>query len=512
MPKRRLQFPAFLFNPLLRVWNLRLLLLLSALNIFLNHAANGWYFTTLTSLTFLAPSIVIFHHLTVLILCGTALMDLCLTGIEIASEFVSLVVSTVVTIRSIVRPDDLTLRAVAYCGTFGILLLLSILAVSARIATIAKCDQPLIHQRFSMLGGCRRTHPTYTAFRILFGRAIARPLVRGESKLITIARALVTFGIFFAAPAFAFYSIILVPGTEQIYIKTIYLQDRPSPGNASIFWDSYSSLITANVTVVPFDKQLQVGTCVQEYIGVDCPLLWTDVSQISISMEMPEATSWASVMFASNTAYGLQRDILLNELSVSLFPGSHLVGELTWIRRDLMSPPQWGIPSPAETIYLVEIRNLQPQPYPISTNTIDSTALTGVSTFGGFWTFLSGAYALLFGAHVLYFMLGRRPLSALGIVHIFQQEALIRQWHEDFPAIHTEGGLPGSKHAGIIAFIRDRLVDLDPDPKQVDEEFDSGAQIKKLMIKITSMCAGDHPLQGKSTSGSMGDDLREVTL
>jgi hypothetical protein len=63
----------------------------------------------------------------------------------------------------------------------------------------------------------------------------------------------------------------------------------------------------------------------------------------------------------------------------------------------------------------------------------------------------------------------RRPLSALGIVHIFQRRSLIRQWHEDFPTLHSEGGLPGSESAGIVAFIRERLVDVGDDPRSNHE-------------------------------------------
>ncbi|KAJ7723727.1 hypothetical protein DFH07DRAFT_783469 [Mycena maculata] len=47
--------------------------------------------------------------------------------------------------------------------------------------------------------------------------------------------------------------------------------------------------------------------------------------------------------------------------------------------------------------------------------------------------------------------------------------ALVRQWHKDFPAIHSEGGLPGSYSAGIV---RERLVDVGEDPHkdQIDPE------------------------------------------
>jgi hypothetical protein len=59
-------------------------------------------------------------------------------------------------------------------------------------------------------------------------------------------------------------------------------------------------------------------------------------------------------------------------------------------------------------------------------------------------------------------------LSALGLVHIFQRRRLERQWRADFPALHSEGGLRGSKSAGIVAFLRERLVDLGEDPQRAE--------------------------------------------
>jgi hypothetical protein len=71
---------------------------------------------------------------------------------------------------------------------------------------------------------------------------------------------------------------------------------------------------------------------------------------------------------------------------------------------------------------------------------------------------------------------GRRPLSALGVAHVFQRRTLVRQWQDDFPAIHTEGGQPGSDSAGIVAFIRERLVDLGEDPRSSEGKEDLEAQ------------------------------------
>jgi hypothetical protein len=138
-------------------------------------------------------------------------------------------------------------------------------------------------------------------------------------------------------------------------------------------------------------------------------------------------------------------------------------------------------------------------------DTTDATALSGIATFSGFWTFFNGVFVMFFGGSVIYFMfgkllkkiiyvhqiksfIGRRPLTALGLVHSFQRCQLVRQWHEDFPAIHTEGGLPGSTSAGIIAFIRERLVDLGDDPCKTEDD-----DIEAQMLKFEEAAEPDKP-------------------
>ncbi|KAJ6588322.1 hypothetical protein B0H19DRAFT_203264 [Mycena capillaripes] len=111
-------------------------------------------------------------------------------------------------------------------------------------------------------------------------------------------------------------------------------------------------------------------------------------------------------------------------------------------------------------------------PLEIVQDYVDASVLNGLATLGGFWTFVNGAFAMVFGANLLYFLFRRRSLSALGIVHLFQRRKLIRNWNEDFPALYTEGGQPGSEPAGIVAFLRERLVDLDDEDKDLDDDED----------------------------------------
>ncbi|KAJ7120102.1 hypothetical protein C8R44DRAFT_877571 [Mycena epipterygia] len=45
--------------------------------------------------------------------------------------------------------------------------------------------------------------------------------------------------------------------------------------------------------------------------------------------------------------------------------------------------------------------------------------LSGISALGGFWSFVNGAFTLIFRANVIYLAFGRRPLSAPGLYIYF---------------------------------------------------------------------------------------------
>jgi len=148
-------------------------------------------------------------------------------------------------------------------------------------------------------------------------------------------------------------------------------------------------------------------------------------------------------------------------------------------------PPNLG--SSVTSLRLRMRDDIGPYPTEIVQDYTDASVVNGLATFGGFWTFVNGVFSLVFGANILYFLFRRRSLSALGIAHIFQRRKLIRNWNEDFPALRTEGGQPGSKSAGIVAFLRERLVDLDDEndhPRDLEAQNDSYGSVSKIFEEI----------------------------
>ncbi|KAJ6467357.1 hypothetical protein C8R45DRAFT_1219117 [Mycena sanguinolenta] len=164
---------------------------------------------------------------------------------------------------------------------------------------------------------------------------------------------------------------------------------------------------------------------------------------------------------------------------MALLPGSRLFGLLAWSQRQtifqshasssqsvIFSPEIYALQqntSTEENTTSLTLRVVQ-EPIRYFQDTANASALSGISTFGGFWTFVNGTFALIFGANIVYFAFGRRPLSALGVVHLFQQRA----WF-----------VGGSENAGIVAFMRERLVDLGEDPRDIEQK----PRVKKVLPK-----------------------------
>ncbi|KAJ7711958.1 hypothetical protein B0H16DRAFT_1703171 [Mycena metata] len=509
---------SLLFNPIFRVWNLRLLVLWTiSVVVYLalslcNGVINGGSGRLAIIAAVLAGFCVIAtHHILSVFqwpFRGSALLDLVFTFVEL--------------------PGTILLNLyLGFAGLGGSIPL--IISAVFRIATITTTPERFFRQRFALLGRCTSVHPPYTPMHIFLNRSMTRPLVRGESRPILFIRACVIWCIGLGVPLFAVYSIVFIPITTQIYSKYVspfhstHILSGPV-GNASLFlvsfpfndvgvasevqiWTKADLWTTGNhsscgtkSSINGWENLIQCtmlhrSLIPREYSSVLGPYEWATALNISISVSLPPGMTGVNVVPVQGAMTDPNnRDVLIewlenfgNQLDgVPLFRGSNLVGTFTWAQTDMISSTGWSVfsqsnpaggnsdPSHA-TLTLVQTTPLVTKHF---VDMADATVLNGIATFGGFWTFLNGAFALFFGANVLYFAFGRRPLSALGLVHMFQRRRLKRQWDEDFPTIHTEGGRPGSESAGIVAFIRERLVDLGEDPheNQADQPDDVEGQ------------------------------------
>ncbi|KAF7354185.1 Short-chain dehydrogenase/reductase family protein [Mycena venus] len=371
-------------------------------------------------------------------------------------------------------------------------------------ATIMQCSTRIFAQHFVFFGGCSGPQ-AHTPLRVLTNRSISTPLIRGESRGIMITRALILSAVPILLPALALYVIVLSPLTSKVLASTI----QPSlpmvfdssfgtdmgPIPVIILWSTYTPSLGLSVTssACPsdsFQKSNFTGSQSIKSLAIPqgyVPSVWTcgfaewfNISDFEIELSVPDKTSSIYIQIGQ----GDINNIAHYTDAVVLLPGSHLFGALSWTQQAVAPgfAAYLGSLTHFKTILAGEIRSLQPdtlynassasdpgsrtlsvtqiQPNPVRfiQQSTENDAIAGIGTMGGFWAFLNGAFVLFFGANIMYFLFGSRPLSALGIVHIFQRRRLVQNWHDDFPALRTEGGKPGSEGAGIVAFLRERLV------------------------------------------------------
>ncbi|KAF8172574.1 hypothetical protein K438DRAFT_178497 [Mycena galopus ATCC 62051] len=202
----------------------------------------------------------------------------------------------------------------------------------------------------------------------------------------------------------------------------------------------------------------------RDYVSVG-PVEWWDTDSVYISIAFPLQVGGVDIHIScdSDSCENLRQTIPQSGVSTPFIFSPEVRG----------LQPNFSGPADANIASLTLLQSSsRGSPTKFLQDTVDTSLLSGIASFGGFWTFVNGTFALFFGANIIYFAFGRRPLSALGVVHLFQRRALVRTWHENFPAIYTEGGLPGSENAGIVAFIRERLVDVGEDPRVSSQESD----------------------------------------
>ncbi|KAJ7201423.1 hypothetical protein GGX14DRAFT_544777 [Mycena pura] len=128
---------------------------------------------------------------------------------------------------------------------------------------------------------------------------------------------------------------------------------------------------------------------------------------------------------------------------------------------------------------------------PKSRDVQDDTVFGGVSSLGGLWTSINGIFARLFGAEIAYFA--------------------FRNWQQDFPALRTEGGQPGSEQAGIVAFLRERMVDVDDDDRDgpaARPEKDESAIPLVAVLPHAPVELEDKSMEDKDDDGQSGSEAR----
>ncbi|KAF7343598.1 Short-chain dehydrogenase/reductase family protein [Mycena sanguinolenta] len=406
-------------------------------------------------------------------------------------------------------------------AALGFQLFTLFLLVLCRALTMWTSPEKLLKQRFDFLGGCtgREEADGSALLYSLFERSMRQPLVRGEGLFIKMLRIITLLFVAIAGSAYLVNVVILRPVyNSQTATQTVLgsmIQYVSGPVNITMAFPRVSQMNKSAIVVsTPGDT---TSKCPVNDFIVAPPAL--PASLASLGSKLP-ASPYVTFIAECNGTWetdfnnGLEISINFNGTPtiayvfvgegdmtktlpliepILLVPGSHILVSLTLTLRTFLSnsPFDFLSRSQPQPVAMNKISTVQPDPLPssseLTTATLglirvyqgltaltafeyapvelrnefrDPSVLDGLSSVGGLWTFANGAFSFLFGANLLYFFLGRRPLSALGLLHIFQQGTLRRKWHEDFPALRTEGGLPGSETAGIVAFLRERLVDL----------------------------------------------------
>ncbi|KAF8895219.1 hypothetical protein BD779DRAFT_1498193 [Infundibulicybe gibba] len=204
-------------------------------------------------------------------------------------------------------------------------------------------------------------------------------------------------------------------------------------------------------------------------------------------------------MFAISVIVSMTRsteDVVKNTEPIPLHPGSHI---LVSARRELrqqfsnLALSALGLFGSPRTFWVTKVTSILPDFSPLIPRDNNTATLRiylqndmrdwvvvedyrekaiwdGFASVGGFWTFFDGLFAIVFGSGLMLVVFGAKPIGFFGIVHQFQKKRLRHAWNVDFPKIKTEGGTPGTEEAGLVAFLRERLIDIDLLEEKVDDD------------------------------------------
>ncbi|KAJ7492953.1 hypothetical protein B0H11DRAFT_2006736 [Mycena galericulata] len=383
-------------------------------------------------------------------------------------------------------------------------------ALVFRTATILASREGILHKKLEFFGGCKAVHPPYTTARIFLTRSLARPLVRGEFRAIIVFRAISLTALCITLPFVALDYVVISPQSASVYMRPTIVHSpqlsvAPTThiprGNENISILAMTPSTSGYSYPTKVSPVLKNGTADcslhQDAVAViECPFSWNEIFNITISINFtgPAVAENPTGVIYVKVGQGNARDIAAYGRAIPILGGSHLLALATTGVREVFAPVSSrssnlvGLVLGRNTrkVVVTEFNVVQPDPR-LSNTGLDSATLfiipaafgvdpvilsqdytdtsvqDGFASLGGFWSFVNGVFVIFFGANIMYFLFGTRPLSALGLVHVVQRSSLVKNWYQDFPALRTEGGQPGTENAGIVAFIRQRLVDVGPD-------------------------------------------------
>ncbi|KAF8209346.1 hypothetical protein K438DRAFT_1960343 [Mycena galopus ATCC 62051] len=383
-----------------------------------------------------------------------------------------------------------------------------------KITAMRASPEPFWKQELQFLGRDSTAYPQYTAGRILFNQSLTMPLLNGEPKPIIILRGVALGCLMLGAPIFLNYYFFLKPLQPNIFTRMVSLESgsevmytEPQNNAVIAIWDplGFKTNITTQVTAFknftgdPIDCPTSNVVVTMPLAArnfqyprnptvAECPIAWREVLNLTISVVFPEDNP--PPLIHVTPGQGDIHDILAYTDPLPVLPNSNLFAYLTWTFSRLVGS-SWGvflIPfTEARNLFYMDLAVLLPlgeqNTSTSNTSTImlkvrynrptryledytEDSPFDGLAKIGGLWTSLNGVFSFLFGASVVYFLLGKRELSPLGFLHMFKHQQLLQSWHEQYPAISTEGGQPGSEKAGVVAFLRERFVNTEDDSDQ----------------------------------------------
>lgn len=155
-------------------------------------------------------------------------------------------------------------------------------------------------------------------------------------------------------------------------------------------------------------------------------------------------------------------DVVANTIPTPMFPGLNLAGNISReFKRRFVKPPlaSWGIFSSSTSFLVTGLSPLFYDPSSLiprspDTGTLrifgqndhsdwelhqdyrDKSVWSGLASVGGFWTFLNGAFGIIFGTRLVLILFGIKPGSIFGIAHLFQRQRPADEHQEN--DIHQE--------------------------------------------------------------------------